>query len=121
VSELLPCPFCGGEPTIEESDSLYDYAIACYNADCAANPRVFIEPAKQGDDIRAIANSAWNTRASCHLPAALVEEAIHYLDMMRVSKSAGDILSDYGKKTVGEITEQLRKHLPAARGNSSES
>ena len=75
MSELKPCPFCGGEPALYEhsfdvgaGDHQYLCRIIC---ECLANPVVYVEGEhgyKQPDDIpnkqaKAKAILAWNTRA----------------------------------------------------------
>lgn len=51
---VLPCPFCGSEPTLKLGPPTY--TIFCANGDCPATAQA------QGAT-KALALAAWNTRA----------------------------------------------------------
>ncbi len=60
MSDLLPCPFCGGEASaVEDTSHSTAYAVGCFNGACALEPYVW-------DTSKAVAIAAWNRRA---LPA----------------------------------------------------
>ena len=61
MSELLPCPFCGGESAIESIDyiggnEVNEFYISCNNPECGAQPDSI------GMDSMDKAIKAWNTR-----------------------------------------------------------
>lgn len=69
MSELLPCPFCGGEATIrhDSTDAAYwgwdEWWVECINTQC------LMQPESAGTfDTEEQAIAAWNTRAerTCH-------------------------------------------------------
>lgn len=75
VSELLPCPFCGGKAAIDRADTLW--AVACDDeaeANCLAGVTWGRYPT------RAAAITAWNTRAATQpapaFPRAEVERVV---------------------------------------------
>lgn len=60
MSELKPCPFCGGKAergTITHAYGHTQYYVYCVNDKCAVNPTTIAYKTK-GADIR-----AWNRRA----------------------------------------------------------
>lgn len=61
MSELLPCPFCGGEARLH--DNIIGFSIFCANDDCD------IIAATGTMETKEVAIEAWNTRAerTCHL------------------------------------------------------
>lgn len=59
--ELLPCPFCGGEATLTDFDSMPDCdgsgaVVGCNNADCIADVSACATTTRG-------AIKAWNRRA----------------------------------------------------------
>lgn len=77
MSELLPCPFCGGEAetlTAESMNGGYLFGIMCN--DCRSRGDVY--------DNEAEAIAAWNTRAEMNYEDALI------------------LLDELGAKVVGE-------------------
>ncbi len=59
MSELKPCPFCGGEASIE-NDGLYRW-VECLNSKCEASARVFMFINDVGNADYIVAQN-WNTR-----------------------------------------------------------
>lgn len=64
MSELKPCPFCGGKARM--GGDMATYWITC--GDCGATIRDSLEFGTDGrfarrDDVRAAVFAAWNTRA----------------------------------------------------------
>ena len=58
AGELKPCPFCGGEAELNESESVFTYfSIWCKNENCIAGA----VQVKDFDKERLV--NAWNTRA----------------------------------------------------------
>ena len=57
TTELLPCPFCGGEATVERIGKSGYYYVACNTAYCCDFGKF---------DTEAEAILAWNTRADYH-------------------------------------------------------
>lgn len=58
TEELKPCPFCGGEAELNESESVFPYfSIWCKNENCIAGA----VQVKDFDKERLV--NAWNTRA----------------------------------------------------------
>lgn len=60
-TELMPCPFCGGEAELfecEETDNEGGWVVGCKS--CMASTRVHFA---NGDDPRPIVVDLWNTRA----------------------------------------------------------
>ena len=55
MTELKPCPFCGGEATVQEWEG--GYYIECLNPDCD------VSPATADFDAEKEAIVAWNRRA----------------------------------------------------------
>ena len=67
MSDLKPCPFCGGEAGIGEYDSDPDgpfYFVNC--TDCMASTNVLLGGQYRFTEAEAIA--AWNTRATSSAP-----------------------------------------------------
>ena len=56
--ELLPCPFCGGEPMVEY-DTMEPFEWAVFCGDCG------VMPATSEDE--KVARLAWNTRAAVEM------------------------------------------------------
>lgn len=54
MTELLPCPFCGGEATVERMGHNGYYFVACAGLNCCDSALA---------DTEAEAITAWNTRA----------------------------------------------------------
>ena len=54
MSELKPCPFCGGEAELWHNKT-WDYVVRCTNKGCAARTRQYHENSNGAVD-------AWNTR-----------------------------------------------------------
>lgn len=54
MSELLPCPFCGGEASVERIGGNGYYFVACSGLNCCDSALA---------DTEAEAIAAWNTRA----------------------------------------------------------
>lgn len=54
TTELLPCPFCGGEAELWHNKT-WDYVVRCTNKGCAARTRQYHENSNGAVD-------AWNTR-----------------------------------------------------------
>lgn len=53
MEELLPCPFCGFPPEVEQENQFED--VACYNVGCLVQPKALglvSHPARE----------TWNTR-----------------------------------------------------------
>lgn len=66
--ELLPCPFCGGEPTTTERPDNIDgteffFAVACYCGRYSASAHK-MAVRKTPDQAKQDAIEAWNTRAA---------------------------------------------------------
>ena len=60
VGPLRPCPFCGGEATLEPDPWLAESVrIACGNAACRVGPRTEYLLVRFADELR----EAWNGRA----------------------------------------------------------
>lgn len=67
TSEMMPCPFCGGEAEIS-SHEIFGSAVICNTEGCAANLE------SHNSDAEAIA--AWNTRPTPALSAADADEIV---------------------------------------------
>ena len=66
MSDLLPCPFCGGEAQVQhQSRKLYGDVVDWYGVYCKKQFCGFVS----GQSTEAEAIEAWNTRAerTCHL------------------------------------------------------
>ena len=59
MSELLPCPFCGGEAEVV-TGLIGGYNVACMRVDCD------LSPITRGCATEAEAIAAWNSRADYH-------------------------------------------------------
>lgn len=59
MTELKPCPFCGGEPEVIgwKWEDMTEHRVRCLTVNCPVNPRTPIY------DTEAEAIDAWNTRA----------------------------------------------------------
>lgn len=71
--ELLPCPFCNGDPTLEDHRTIW--TVTCKCGACVLGDRA-PEPDSTEDDeywagIRSTAVAAWNRRAALRQPGAL--------------------------------------------------
>ena len=56
MSELKPCPFCGGEVKVSKiSRYSQKHQVACYSQACAAQPSIV-------ESKKSVAISVWNTR-----------------------------------------------------------
>ena len=67
MTELKPCPFCGGEPRIQGHtfhEHSSTYGVVCL--DCGCETRQFYPSAKEAEE-------AWNRRASDEQAEALPE------------------------------------------------
>lgn len=84
MSEIKPCPFCGGMPRVDldkvtycqlHGDPSQSVRVYCYH-ECPSRPSVSAGDAYNGGEARARAEAiaAWNTRAA---PAELVEALEH--------------------------------------------
>ena len=57
--EILPCPFCGGEPTVYGGGNDGDtYDIGCTNAHCSINPHMKVDFNTKSDAVE-----VWNERS----------------------------------------------------------
>lgn len=57
-TDLLPCPFCGGEASaIEDTSHSTAFEVGCFNGNCALEPYIWAE-------YKTVAVAAWNTRAA---------------------------------------------------------
>lgn len=93
MTELKPCPFCGGEATLVEdifNDRLYNYVI-CSNDDCDANTGRC--------DTEDEAITKWNNRTSSWHTGTPTEEGWYLLKMV----------DEYGRITYG--TNYLRNGI----------
>jgi hypothetical protein len=70
VERLLPCPFCGSEPLIEDGCNDRPWVVQCMNKDCSAQP--FMDHA----DTKRQAVRTWNTRLTATPPADGEVEAL---------------------------------------------
>lgn len=63
MNDLKPCPFCGGNPELEEADIKGFWRIRCENADCVAGASWC-----NSYDREKLAG-AWNARheSTCHM------------------------------------------------------
>jgi len=72
VSDLLPCPFCGGAPRDVEitiKESFVWHHVICTNNECLAEGRM-VGPHKKRDEGYAAAVEAWNRRDGVQRPSA---------------------------------------------------
>lgn len=72
MSELKPCPFCGGDPVVEpyyHGKEVEGYTVACLYRGCV-NPQISLD----GDRENAI--KAWNTRPASPAAVKAVDELI---------------------------------------------
>lgn len=72
MTELEPCPFCGGPAQMIEAEEAGDsaYAIQCQTRGCEASSRVAFALMDSVDDLLA---EAWNRRAPTDSQARLLE------------------------------------------------
>lgn len=97
--KLLPCPFCGHDPTIEHEGQA-NYMVRCSNVDCPLTVKTtaVTKPA---------AISAWNTRASAAPPAPVDP----------VAKAAVELAEAYTAIhpafTSGTVLEAVERHAKA--------
>jgi hypothetical protein len=61
MTEPLPCPFCGNNPTIVRA--LFTSQVKCDSQDCLLNPRVTCTCPSDSQDSERTAIRYWNTRA----------------------------------------------------------
>ena len=63
MSELKPCPFCGGEARLYPSEA--GFFVGCFNDGCAVNPSSgeFVADGVWDEEQKEAAIDAWNTRA----------------------------------------------------------
>lgn len=54
--KLKPCPFCGGEPTLEQNNSTKKWWVYC------SNPKRRINPSTDMHIVRAVIVREWNRR-----------------------------------------------------------
>ena len=88
--KLLPCPFCGGVPTLTKKQmwqgshgyyGCYGFSVKCENEDCAITPftRTFdtiYEKDENKQKKKAIA--AWNSRTSDAVPVVRCRDCKYY-------------------------------------------
>lgn len=72
MSELKPCPFCGGEAELHPS--LAGFFVGCFNDGCAVNPSSgeFVADGVWDEEQKEAAIDAWNTRAERTCKAELM-------------------------------------------------
>lgn len=81
MSELKPCPFCGGEPSLisfYNDRTVFPAAkVSCNNGSCKARPKVeFIDSTFEEAEDTAI--EAWNTRCEPELEPIVLKDCGHY-------------------------------------------
>lgn len=112
MSELLPCPFCGEEPSHTERMTLTTYRVICY---CdAMGPEVEqIDEGRRYEErgIKA-ANLAWNTRYSKYSLAPVSSTLDRLLDSR--FDMAAEAEADLG--TIEHEGEKLTVKIKVVRG-----
>lgn len=91
--ELLPCPFCGDKPQLEESEDGYQ-DVACLNVYCLVQPRALAAKERRAD-------TTWNTRARPSVPDAVA--------------AAREIVANW-KRDIGQVVkwEQMEADIVTA-------
>lgn len=90
MTDLQPCPFCGGKPTIEEGANDLPWVVGCRNSDCLVLCDV------DGADTNREAVAAWNTRAALTPPAGdEVERVARVVKAACLAVAFGSPLRDY--------------------------
>lgn len=98
MSELLPCPFCGGEPAIntgEVEDEGYCWAYIT----CPLCGILFERSGETEDEAKETAANTWNTRheRTCqleNLDGPLPEEVMEMLEVWLCSECGSPIYND---------------------------
>ena len=76
--ELKPCPFCGHEAVLHQSDCIYsDYDVGCFNGECLVEPHAWAESKEE-------AVTKWNTRAPIKYP--MEEDVDDIIRQLRANK-----------------------------------
>ena len=98
MSELLPCPFCGGRPRVDLAKKTFcqlhgepsqQVTVYCYHVDCVSKPSVSAGDVFNGGEAQAREKviAAWNRRAPSPSPAPGVVEALDIAK--RIRENAG--------------------------------
>jgi hypothetical protein len=75
--ELLPCPFCGGEPKLVEVEPS-GYVVECKNGACNASTNIRFSC---GEDARPLVREQWNRRRAASPQVQGVDDAARALYM----------------------------------------
>lgn len=114
-SELEPCPFCSSKTPLlieHRSEVGNEYSVRCDEGCCEI-----------GDEYREAAIAAWNTRATDHLPARDVTEALAACTGIRSGPCNEGMRIEIYFATGGEEANAfhiLNTALTAALGQESE-
>lgn len=106
MSELLPCPFCGGNFIVAcRTNDKSKYVVMCNETDCQ------MEVLTDQFDTRSEAVAAWNTRtpttSAIEAAKTAAEEILDWLNF--------DCALDEVKENIEAVTYIISKHLPDAR------
>ena len=116
MSELLPCPFCGGRPRVDLAKKTFcqlhgepsqQVTVYCYHADCVSKPSVSAGDVFNGGEAQARekAIAAWNRRAPSPSPAPGVVEALRIAEE-RLSSLLARVHRDGGHYEAAHGTEK---------------
>jgi len=111
MSELKPCPFCGGEASIEY-DGLYRW-VECLNSKCEASARVFMFINDVGNADYIVAQN-WNTRPIedalnariAELEGKIDQLTAHYNDAVSAGKVSVDVKRELTDAEIEELGAQ---------------
>lgn len=96
MSELKPCPFCGGEPSAASVGGL-NYIIFCSQCQQAKVDSNWYD----GD--LALTKASWNTRSPAIAREAIEEAVEHAEEVMRVDMGGMLLARSMIRKTLGAV------------------
>lgn len=120
---LLPCPFCGGAPLLEDCRTIW--VVRCSCEACVLGERAQepdgSEPAGHWESIRQTAVDAWNRRAALSGPQPAADERV--AELMRhvedVERFARMLARNSGGRTSREIRRAESRLVDARRAVES--